>query len=169
MSIIQPLKTAKSEPWQSVSRRRLSVRTPAGKRAKHTVTVKHEVDPRQALLDRIGTLPDNIVQFSRILVAVYQPPMIAKTDSGLYLPDALRDEDVEEFLWQGKVGLIVAMGPQAYVDDEAVKFHGTKNKVGDWVWFSPSNGIQCDVNEVFCRILREGDIFGTLPHPDFVW
>ncbi len=163
------LNKGKSEPWQKTSRRRLSVRTPAGKRSTQTITVKHEVDPKQALLERIGEVPDGLVQFSRILVAVYQPPMIVKTDSGLFLPDALKQEDVDEFLWQGKVGLIVAMGPQAYVDDETTKFHGTKNKIGDWVWFSPSNGIQCDVNEVFCRLLREGDIFGTLPHPDYVW
>lgn len=150
-------------------KRRINLRTPAGKINKQTVSVEHTTDPKQALLDRIGEIPANVVQFSRILVAVYQPPIVNKTAGGIILTESLVEEDVDEYLWQGKVGLIVAMGPQAYVDDDSVKFHGTKNKIGDWVWFHPSDARGCEVNGVFCRVLREGDIIGTIPHPDYVW
>ena len=81
----------------------------------------------------------------------------------------MTDDDRQEFLWQGKVGLIVSMGPQAYEDDEGTKFHGTKNKVGDWVWFHAANGQACEVNEVFCRVFTERDILGKIPHPDYIW
>jgi hypothetical protein len=80
------------------------------------------------------------------------------------------EDDIEEYHWQGKVGLIVAMGPQAYVDDDTTKFNGTQNRVGDWVWFRPSDGDAVEVNEVFCRIFdSERFIKGRIPHPDYVW
>jgi co-chaperonin GroES (HSP10) len=151
-------------------RRKLSLRTPLGKQNKNWVLADHGgVDPKQDILDRIGKLPPDLTQLTRILVAIYQPPMAPKTGGGILLPDALSDEDREEYLWQGKVGLIVAIGPQAYEDDDTYKFHGTKNKVGDWVWFRPADGMGCEVNEVFCRVLRERDIIGKVDHPDQIW
>lgn len=150
-------------------RRRINLRTPAGKRLAHHVSVEHTIDPKRAILDKIGVIPEGLVQFARILVAVYQPPMVTKTSGGIILTDQMTDEDMQEFWWQGKCGLIVAMGPQSYQDDDTTKFHGIRNSVGDWVWFRPSDGIGCDVNEVFCRVLTERDIIGKLPHPDMVW
>lgn len=151
-------------------RRKFSVRLGAGKRGNTWITVDHKgKDPREELLRRIGPLPEDIVQFSRILVAIYQPPVAEKTDGGVYLGEALQTEDIEENLWQGKVGLIVAKGKQAYVDDENVKFHGTANNVGDWVWFRPSDGQAVEVNEVLCRVLFEKDIVGRIPNPDMLF
>jgi len=150
-------------------RRRINLRTPAGKRVMNYVTVEHTVDPRADLMAKIGEVPQEIVQFNRILVAVYQPPLVQKTSGGIILTDAMTDEDLQEYIWQGKVGLCVAKGPQAYVDDDVTKFHGQRVDVGDWVWFRPSDGIGCDVNEVFCRVFVERDILGKLSHPDMVW
>lgn len=151
-------------------RRKINLRTPMGKINRHWVEVLHEADPKQAILDGLGQLPADIVQFSRILVAIYKPPMVAKTGGGIILPDAMSEDDVEEYYWQGKVGMIVAMGPQAYKDDDNVKFHGTRNAIGDWVWFMPSHGMACEVNEVFCRQFEsERHIIGPVPHPDFIW
>lgn len=158
-----------SVPAPKWVKRKLSLPTPAGSRKKVEITFAHKEDPKQLLLNKVGEIPDGFVQFSRILVAVYQPPQAEKTDGGIFLTSNMTAEDMEEFFWQGKVGLIVAMGDQAYVDDEATKFHGTKNRVGDWVWFRPSDGQSCEVNGVFCRIFREGDIIGRIPHPDAVW
>lgn len=164
--IIRPAKFAPQKPV----RRKINLRTPIGKVNHQWVEVVHKEDPKQALLNSIGTVPDGLVQFSRILVAIYKPPMIAKTGGGIFLPDAMTQEDVEEYHWQGKVGLIVAMGDRAYEDDDSVSFHGTKNKIGDWVWFMPSNGQACEVNETFCRVFdHERFINGTIPHPDYIW
>lgn len=150
-------------------RRRLTVRTPAGARSETWVTVQHETDPKQALMGKIGTIPDGLVQMSRILVAVYHPPIVEKTSGGLFLAQKIQDEDRLEFLHQGKTGLVVAMGNRAYVDDDTVQFHGARVDVGDWVWFRPSDGMPCDVNEQFCRVFdSERYIIGKLPHPDMV-
>lgn len=150
-------------------RRKINVRTPLGERNTHWVVVEHKEDPKQAILRKIGTVPKELIQFARIVVAIYQPPMVDKTAGGVYLTEQMKKEDMEEYYWQGKVGLIVAMGPRAYVDDDTYKFHGTRNHIGDWVWFQPSNGIACEVNEVMCRVFTEQHILGKVDHPDQIW
>lgn len=167
----KPALVKQDTPWISTpQRRRVAMNFAAGGRNKSAfVSFTHERDPKEALLERVGIVPPEVTQFSRILVAIYQPPIARMTAGGIHIPDAMSDQDMEEYLWQGKVGLIVSAGPQAYEDDEATKFHGTKNSVGDWVWFRPSDGMACEVNNVFCRILYERDIIGRLPHPDSIW
>jgi len=123
----------------------------------------HAEDPKQKLKDEIGTVPDEIVMFTRILVAVYRRP--EKTAGGIILTDRATDEDV----WQGKVGLVIKKGPLAYQDDEVTKFHGHEVNEGDWVWFRPSDGMACQVNGVPCRIFKEEGIIGRINHPDEVW
>ena len=150
-------------------RRRFTVRSPARKLSSTWVEVVHKEDPKEALLRKVGEIPDGLVMFSRILVAIYQPPIVEKTGGGVFLSSVIQDEDREEALWQGKVGLLIDMGEQAYKDDADVKFHGQKCEIGDWVWFRPSNGDGCTVGEVFCRVFEsERYIIGKLPHPDMV-
>lgn len=150
-------------------RRRFTVRSPAGKLSTTWVDVVHKEDPKKVLLDKVGDIPDGLIMFSRILVAVYQPPIVEKTSGGILMAQSIQDEDREEALWQGKVGLLIKMGEQAYKDDETVKFHGQKCEVGDWVWFRPSDGAGCTVGQGFCRVFdSERYIIGKLPHPDMV-
>lgn len=168
----QASKIVYPEQWKPNKpvRRKINLRTPVGKINKHWVEVVHECDPKAAILEAIGTIPDELVQFSRILVAIYKPPIVERTKGGIILTNAMSEEDIEEYFWMGKTGLIVAMGPQAYEDDDNAKFHGTKNKVGDWVHFRPSDGDAMEVNEVFCRIFdHERFIKGRIPHPDYIW
>ncbi len=165
-------KTAKVLPFKPTKpvRRKIAIRTPTGKLNKNYVEVIHLRDPREELLKKIGPVPPEICVMTNILVAIYQPPMVSKTAGGIVLPFAMAEEDVDEYVWQGKVGLVVAMGPQAYVDDARHEFHGLKINVGDWVWFKPSDGQGCEVNEVPCRKFdAERYITGRLPNPDCVW
>ena len=168
----QASKIVYPEQWKPNKpiRRKINLRTPTGKLNKHWVTVQHTEEPKDALLAKIGSIPEGTVQGSRILVAIYQPPMVTKTAGGIILTDAMSEEDYDEYIWQGKVGLIVAMGEKAYVDDETTKFGGLKNEIGDWVWFMPSDGQACYINEVACRRFNsEAFIAGKIPHPDYIW
>ena len=149
-------------------RRRFSVRTPAGKRSSTWIPVVHEKDPRQALLDQIGEIPEGLVFGCRILTAIYVPPVVTKTEGGLFIAPSLQDDDLQESLWQNKALLVVAMGPDAFVDTDEVKFK-QKIQVGDWVWARASDGLSCDVQETPCRVFdSERYIIGKLPHPDMV-
>ena len=135
------------------------------------VAMLHEVDPKQALLDRVGDLNGIDVFGSDMLVAIYKRP--EKTKSGLILTDTTRKEDI----YQGKVGLVVKMGPFAYVDDDGNKFRDIN--VGDWIVFRPSDGWQVTLNTlqrsiskddtVDCRIVGDGSVRMRVTDPDYVY
>lgn len=128
----------------------------------------HDVDPKRELLKRVGDLSDFKVTFNQILCGVYLRSEDAIFGTmKLKLPDSVRDED----RYQGKVGLVLKMGPRAFVDDEERKFHGFSVKVGDWIVFRASDGWQISLahNQVLCRMFTEWDIRGVVQSPDFVW
>ncbi len=123
----------------------------------------HDIDPKEAILEAIGDLSTFEVFHNDVIVAVYLRP--EKTKSGIFLPDQHRDED----RYQSKVGLVVKTGPDAFVDDSGSWFNGVHVKVGDWVWYRPSDGFNLTVNKVLCRALKDTSIRGTIAHPDMVW
>jgi co-chaperonin GroES (HSP10) len=83
----------------------------------------------------------------------------------------LTDTTIKEDEHQGKVGLVIALGPLAYVDDEQTQFHGQEVKVGDWVVAKASEGwgLTLTRNQVPCRMLTEANIRMKIPSPDAVW
>ncbi|MDE2106458.1 MAG: co-chaperone GroES [Patescibacteria group bacterium] len=123
----------------------------------------HEVDPKEAILAELGDISEFKVFHTDIIVAVYLRP--EKTKSGLYLPDSHRDEDRH----QSKVGLVVAMGPEAFVDESGTWFKDIAVNVGDWVWFRPSDGFNVTINNRLCRAIKDTSVRGVIPHPDMVW
>ena len=128
----------------------------------------HDGDPRKELMKKAGKLVDTELMGNAILVAVYMRPKMARYGTlSLELTDPTRKEDE----YQGKVGLVIALGPMAYVDDELTQFHGQRVKVGDWVVFRPSEGwsVTLTRNQVPCRMLTEGNIRMKIPSPDMVW
>jgi co-chaperonin GroES (HSP10) len=122
----------------------------------------HQKDPKEVILEALGDVPESIVLNNEVLCAVYERP--EQTKSGIYLTDKNRDEDK----YQGKVGLVVKLGPKAFVDDDKWSF-AYKAQVGDWVWFRPSDGQALTVNGKLCRAVSDTNIRGQIPHPDMVW
>lgn len=131
----------------------------------------HEVDPKQAVLDRVGSL-DNIEIFGNdILVAIYKRP--SKTKSGIILTDNTLNEDIH----QGKVGIVLKMGPAAYLDEDGNRFRDIKE--GDWCVFRPSDGWRVTLNTlrgnyskdntVDCRIISDLSIRARVSEPDSIY
>ena len=123
----------------------------------------HEVDPRKALLKQLGNIDDLEIFNNQILCAVYIRP--EKTKSGIVLPDQHLNEDRV----QSKVGLIIKMGPEAFVDPGDQWFRNVKIDMNDWVVFRPSDGWSITVNNVLCRILNDTSVRGRVAHPDQIW
>ena len=136
-----------------------------------SVAMLHEVDPREALLAKVGSLDGIEMYGSDILVAIYKRP--TKTKSGIILTD----KHLEEDLHQGKVGLVLKMGPTSYLDDEGKSFRDIKE--GDWVVFRPSDGWRVTLNTlrgtyskddtVDCRILSDISVRSRLSDPDSIY
>jgi len=127
------------------------------------MVMNHDVDPREALNKEIGDISNLEIFNNQVLCAIYIRP--EKTKSGLYLTDQNRDEDKI----QGKVGLIIKMGPEAFVDGNDQWFNDVTFNVNDWVVFRPSDGWSVTVNGVLCRIIDDINIRGRIQQPDQVW
>ncbi len=127
------------------------------------MTMDATVDPKQALLAEVGDISDIEIFNNDVLVAIYKRP--EKTAGGIILTDKYRDED--EF--QGKVGLVIKMGPEAFNDETGAWFNGVSIKVGDWVWYRVSDGFPVAVGGTKCRVLKDTSIRGTTQRPDRIW
>lgn len=127
----------------------------------------HERDPRDEILEKIGSVEDYELFHNKILVAVYERPSQIKTASGLLIeiPDSVRKEDQ----YQGKVGLVLKVGPTAFQDDANNKFYGQNVAVGDWVVFRPSDAWAAKLKGVLCRHVEDVHIVARIPTPDFVY
>lgn len=127
------------------------------------MAMKHEVDPRIDLLKKIGDITGVNVFNNSVLVALYIRP--EKTKSGIYVTQNYRDED----RIQGKSGLIVKMGANAFVDETGNWFKNASVGLHDWVIFRPADGWSLTVNGVSCRLIDDTAIRGKIDSPDAIW
>ena len=124
----------------------------------------HDRDPADEVRDRIGSLDGIQVTRAQVLVGIYERPTTTK--GGVIIPGQVQAEDK----FQGKVGLILALGPDAYVDDAKVQF-SVKPKVGQWVVFKVSDGWPLRINDekANCRLLDDVDVRLVTDEPDRVF
>ena len=124
----------------------------------------HDADPAEELSAKVGNINDFPLFGSNVLVAIYERPN--KTKGGVYLADVTRAED----LYQGKVGLIMKLGPLAFTEDHdrGVVFPVTA-KVGDWIVFRTSDTWQLAINKVPCRMMADVAVRMIVPAPDKVF
>jgi hypothetical protein len=136
------------------------------------IAALHAADPRKELQKKVGDISDLKLFHNAIMVAVYIRPTTMKLKGGhsLIMPDKVQDED----RYQGKIGLVVAKGPIAFLDDDRTQFHGQDVEIGEWVVFRPSDGFQLTLvrpgqEAVLCRLLVEADIRARVTQPDTIW
>ena len=127
------------------------------------MVMDHEVDPKAKLLEQLGDTSNIEIFNNQILCAVYVRPQ--KTKSGIYLSDKTIDED----RFQGKVGLLIGMGPAAFQDDSGEWFNNATFKMHDWLVFRPSDGWSITVNGVLCRMMADTLVKARISSPDEVW
>lgn len=135
------------------------------------VAMLHEIDPRVAINNRVGDISGVEIFGNDVLVAIYKRP--TKTKSGIILTDNTLNEDVH----QGKVGLVLKLGPTAYLDEDGNKFRDIKE--GDWVVFRPSDGWRVTLNTlqgtyskddtVDCRIVSDISVRCRVQDPDSIY
>lgn len=133
--------------------------------------IAEAADPYKALMDRAGDLSDYEVFHNLVLVATFIGP--SKSAGGIHFVDKKIDED----RWQGKVGLVLKVGPRAFVDEPpAVLFGGVLVKPGDWVAYRPSDGIELFIRDrrkanegLPCRLIEDSMIKGRVSDPGLIY
>ena len=127
-------------------------------------------DPKKALLDAAGPMTDYEVFHNMVLVATYIP---SEKVGSIIIPDRTMAEN----RFQGKVGLVLKVGPLAFQDDSVAKFGGVKVEVGDWVVYRPSDGPELFIKDwtgqandgLPCRIFQDTQIWGRVSSPTLIY
>jgi co-chaperonin GroES (HSP10) len=111
------------------------------------VRILHKKDPAQEIWDDIGWVINGLtVTGADVLLAMYERvgQGEAKTERGIIIPD-FKGGAATEDKYQGKVGLVVKMGPVAFQEDETHKWSGVHPQVGDWVLINVNEAFSFDV------------------------
>lgn len=131
--------------------------------------MKHEIDPKQEILDRVSPFIDNItVMNDDVLLGVYVRP--EKTSGGLILTHDTRKEDE----YQGLACLVLKLGSLAFQEDATHQYGDRVPQVGDWVAVRKSEGFSFKVGASNdksqpCRLMKETGVRLIIGEPDMVW
>ena len=134
-------------------------------------------DPAKPLREAAGNLSDYEVFHNLVLVATYiAPAKVMKGPNGenviLYEADSTQAEN----RFQGKVGLVMKFGPNAFKDDSVAKFGGVEIRPGDWVMYRPSDGHELFIRDrrkfnegLSCRLIEDVFIRGRVTDPSLIY
>jgi len=125
-------------------------------------TISQASDPKRAILDFVGDLSGVELIGDRILIGTYIRP--EKTRGGIIRPDSNKDEDV----WQGKAGLVLKWGPDAFVNPETGNLYDQVVQEGEWCVFFIGDAKPLHVKGYPCRIVRDTSICMKIKDPEAV-
>ena len=128
------------------------------------IAMQHDEDPKQTILNAVeGILGDITPMGADVLVAIYERPNMTK--GGIILTEKLKQEDK----YQGKVGLVVALGPLAFQNDATHTWTGVLPKVGDWVAFPVARSWPALYKAKTVRFVEDVAIRAVLASPDILY
>lgn len=119
-------------------------------------------DPRQAIFDVIGDLSGVEVLGDRVLIGTFIRN--EKTKGGIIRPDI----NVQEDIWQGKAGLVLKLGPDAFKDTPDYTF-SREVKVGEWCVYQVGDAWSININNCPCRLVRDVNIRMVVQDPNIVF
>lgn len=125
--------------------------------------VSKSKNPKLEIIKLIGDLSTVDIKFNMVLLATYFRP--ERTAGGIIRPDENKSEDE----WQGKVGLVMKLGPKAYVDDDETAFEGEKVQTGEWAVYKIGDTWSLNINGYPCRMIRDSSIKMTVKDPNMVF
>jgi co-chaperonin GroES (HSP10) len=124
--------------------------------------MQHDADARKLIIDTVaGRVPTMLG--AKVCIVTYVRP--EKTAGGIIRPDTHKRED----FYQGKVGLLIGLGPIAFQDDDKTKFGNVAPKLHDWVMFSSSHGYQFSLNGLHARLMDDVMVQSIVQNPDWVY
>jgi hypothetical protein len=116
---------------------------------------------RHVLKVTVEALKGVDVMFNQLLLAIYIRP---EKIGSIIRPNS----NVEEDVWQGKAGLVLKVGPNAFEDDGEYNFHGQSVSVGEWVAFKVGDAWALEVGGFACRLVRDSNIKLKVQDPSVI-
>ena len=124
--------------------------------------VSNSKDPKQAIIDTIGDLSGVEVTEALVLLGIYIRP--EKTAGGIIRPTV----NVQEDVWQGKVGLVLKWGPNAFRDPETGELYEQRFDIGEWGVFKVGDAMGINLNNYPCRLVRDTSLKLKVKNPNIV-
>lgn len=131
--------------------------------ARKTQDIARAGDKKAAILEAIGDLSNIKVMQNMVLVATYIRP--ETTSGGIVLPDSALDEDV----WQGKVGLVLKLGPVAFETEDGDGRFYVKPNIHDWCVYRVGDAWDITVNKVACRLIADQNVRLVIDDPESIF
>jgi co-chaperonin GroES (HSP10) len=101
---------------------------------------------------------------NRVLVITYVWPQ--KSKGGIHFIDKRRDAN----RYEGKTGLVIAIGPTAFRYDGSYKWEGRAPVIGDWIWYRASDAPERGYLNIYGRTIDDELIEGIArKDPRDVW
>ena len=127
-------------------------------------------DPAGAIHKALGDDIKEVEIFgNKVLVATYIGP--DRSAGGILYTDKRLAED----RFQGKLFLVLAVGPLAFKDDSVAQFGGKIVNPGDWIIANPSDGYElfkvdkAEGTGTCCRIFEDTQIKGRVSDPALIF
>jgi len=144
------------------------------------IRVVHEEDPKKLIWKDCGKLLEGLKPLAdRVLVVMYERTnqgegKEARTTGGIIMVKTQsRTSAAEQDKYQGRLGLVMALGPLAFKSDATHDWGGVVPKVNDWVMFdSYSNFSPFDLpNDRRARFVQDIAIEAIVPEETFdaIW
>lgn len=124
--------------------------------------VSRSADPKTEILKQVGDLSGIDIMYNMVLLAVYVRPQTTK--GGIIRPVMNQEEDI----WQGKAGLVLKLGKDAFEDDNDTSFNGQRADIGEWVVFKVGDAWQVQIREWPCRLVRDSSIKMKVNDPGII-
>src|ERR1700675_790738 len=119
-------------------------------------------NPFDEILKKVGDLSAVTVMYNMVLLASYIKP--ERTKGGIIRIDQSREEDV----YQGKTGMVLKLGQEAFKDDGDTKFYGQKAEAGEWVVFKLGDAWKIQVGDWPCLMIRDSAIKMKVTDPSII-
>lgn len=125
--------------------------------------IAEATDPKKAILDKLQEPLKSVdLMENMVLLATYIRP--AKTAGGVWRPDTNLQEDI----YQGKVGLLVKAGPSAFSPDGEYSFKGAP-EIGDWVVYRVGDAWSLNLNGYPCRLVKDIAVRMKIKDPNVIF
>lgn len=131
--------------------------------------MRHDRDPGIVMAEQVAPYIDSLdVCAYHVLIGVYVRPTI--TAGGIDIDIGGKGPRAED-VWQGKVGMIIKIGPHCFEGGEAKRFQ-TVPQVGNWVVFNVGDTFAFQLGHgdgTRCRMVFQEDIKLVTQNPDYIY
>lgn len=128
-----------------------------------TLELSQATNAKAEVLKQVGDIDGFDIFNDLVLVGTYITP--EKSAGGIIMPN----KSLDESRYQGKVGLVLKLGPTAFKYTDRFAYEGRVPEVGEWVVYRTSDAWETFIRGVPCRLIESELIKGIIADPTIIY